>query len=160
MEETLTLNETIEGYRNYLISEERRMLTVDKYIRDVMKFITCAKGRSLNRELTVSYKQKLIESNYKTRSINSMLSSLNSFLTYIGRADLRVKSIRVQREIYCFRKKELTKAEYLRLISSCGKTRPVSYNADNMRNGNKNIRAFILHSKSGKEGRCNGIMQE
>ena len=44
-----------------------------------------------------------------------MLASLNSLFTYLGWHDLKVRTVKVQREIFCPEEKELTKAEYERL---------------------------------------------
>ena len=47
-----------------------------------------------------------------------MIASINSLLSFLGWADLKVKSIKLQRQIYCPEEKELTKAEYMRLINT------------------------------------------
>jgi len=47
-----------------------------------------------------------------------MLAALNSFLRFIGRCDLCVKQFNIQKEIYCSEEKELTKAEYEKLINT------------------------------------------
>lgn len=47
-----------------------------------------------------------------------MLASLNSFFDFLGWVDLKVKSIKLQRQIYCPEEKELTKAEYIRLVNT------------------------------------------
>lgn len=55
---------------------------------------------------------------YAVRSVNSMLAGLNSFLEFMGWKELKVKSLRQQKQIYCAAEKELTKAEYLRLLEA------------------------------------------
>ena len=75
-------------------------------------------GDRITKELTVRYKQHLQEQNYAIRSINSMLTSINHFLDFLGRTDCKVKTLRSQRQIYCPEEKELTKAEYLRLLEA------------------------------------------
>ena len=65
-----------------------------------------------------SYKQSLVEKNYAVRSVNSMQAGLNGFLEFLGRKELKVKSLRQQKQIYCPAEKELTKAEYLRLLEA------------------------------------------
>ena len=47
-----------------------------------------------------------------------MLASLNSPFTFLGWVDVKVKSIKLQRQIYCPEEKELTKAEYMRLVNT------------------------------------------
>lgn len=44
------------------------------------------------------------------RSINSMLASLNSFLAFLGWHDLKVKTLKLQQQVYCPEEKELTPA--------------------------------------------------
>ena len=56
--------------------------------------------------------------NYAVRSINSMLASVNGLFSFLGWADLKVKSIKLQRQIYCSEERELTKAEYMRLVNT------------------------------------------
>ena len=62
--------------------------------------------------------KELIAQRYAVRSVNSMLASVNSFLGFLGCNDCKVKNIRLQRQTYCAEEKELTKAEYLRLLSA------------------------------------------
>jgi site-specific recombinase XerD len=50
-----------------------------------------------------------------------MLASVNSFLGFLGWHDCRVKNIRLQHQTYCAEEKELTKAEYLRLLEASRK---------------------------------------
>lgn len=47
-----------------------------------------------------------------------MLASINGLLSFLGWADFKVKSIKLQRQIYCPEEKELTKAEYMRLVNT------------------------------------------
>ena len=50
-----------------------------------------------------------------------MLASLNSFLVFCGRADCKVKLYRVQKKTYLAANRELSKAEYLRLLHAARK---------------------------------------
>ena len=77
-----------------------------------------ANGAEITKGLVIGYKQKLIEDVYAIRSINSILSSINSLFAFLGWYDCKVKSLKLQREIYCPEEKELTKAEYLRLVNT------------------------------------------
>lgn len=63
----------------------------------------------------------MISDNYAARSINSMLASINSLFSFLEWRDCKVKSIKLQKQLYCSRKKELSKAEYLRLLESAKK---------------------------------------
>ena len=58
----------------------------------------------------------LIAQGYKVRSINSMLAALMSLFHYLNWNDCRVKNIKLQKEIFALKEKELTKAEYQKLL--------------------------------------------
>lgn len=112
----MIMNETLlEAYRINLYESEKSPLTVEKYIRDVTRFLHFSGMIPLTREIVLAYKRKLQEDCYAARSINSMLSSLNSFFAFTGWHVLKVKVLKIQREVYCPEEKELTKAEYERL---------------------------------------------
>lgn len=118
METRVITNETIEQFRAHLLFEEKSAATVEKYIRDVKAFMRFADGAVVTKELVIGYKQKLIADKYAVRSINSVLASANSLLAFLGWQDCKVKSLKMQREIYCAEEKELTKAEYTRLVNT------------------------------------------
>lgn len=108
----------ISAFAVYLKSEEKSENTVEKYIRDVRAFAAYIGESYMTKESVISYKNKLFSDNYAVRSINSMLASLNGLFSFGGWDDLKVKSIKLQRQIYCPEEKELTKAEYLRLVNT------------------------------------------
>ena len=108
----------IQEFAQYLEHEEKSEATVSKYLRDVVGFMTFSEGEPLNKELVLAYKKHLIEQDYAVNSINSMLASVNAFLEFLGLREFKVKNIRPQRQSYCSQDKELTKAEYLRLLDA------------------------------------------
>lgn len=109
--------ETIEKYKNHLIEEEKSAATVEKYIRDVSVFFVWADGREIDKRLMLEYKNRLMEQ-YADASVNSVISSLNSLLDYLGWHDCKVKTLKIQRRIFADKDRELTKAEYERLLKA------------------------------------------
>ena len=105
----------INEFKEYLIDNDKSGYTVEKYIRDVMKFKEYACDNEIVKETAGEYKNYLVRGGYSVRSINSMLSSVNALFEYLDRNDLKVKTIKMQRSVYCPEDKELTKAEYQRL---------------------------------------------
>lgn len=101
-----------------LKSEEKSENTIGKYLRDVRAFAEYLGGAEVTKEAVIAYKSKLLAESYAVRSINSMLASLNGLFSFLGWTDCRVKSIKLQRQIYCPEEKELTKAEYMRLVNT------------------------------------------
>ena len=108
----------IATYAVYLKNEEKSENIVEKYIRDVRAFAAYVGESDITKEIVIAYKNKLISDNYAVRSINSMVASLNGLFSFLGWNDLKVKSIKLQRRIYCHEEKELTKAEYMRLVNT------------------------------------------
>ena len=117
MERILT-GEDIQGFYAWLKAEEKSQNTIEKYARDVATFIKFLGKDNITKEKVIEYKSKLITDDYAVRSINSMLASINSLFAFLGWHELKVKSIKLQRQIYCPEEKELTKAEYLRLVNT------------------------------------------
>lgn len=104
----------IAEFKEDLILEERSATTVEKYIRDVKAFAAYAQNGTITKETVIAYKKDLQE-NYAVRSVNSMLASINSLFAFLGWHNLRVKSLKLQQQVFCPEEKELTKAEYARL---------------------------------------------
>ena len=118
MKGRILTSEAIECFKKYLREDEKSENTVQKYLRDVRAFAAYLGGAPVTKEAVIAYKNKLLSENYAVRSINSMLASLNSLFLFLGWADLKVKSIKLQRQIYYPEEKELTKAEYMRLVNT------------------------------------------
>ncbi len=118
MKGKIITDKIIQQFENYLRMEEKSQNTIDKYIRDVNVFAEYLDGKAINKELAIAYKQNLQNSGYAVRSINSIIASINAILVFMGLYDCRVKSLKLQQQIYCPEDKELTKAEYARLISA------------------------------------------
>ena len=105
---------TVAEFKEHLILEERSEITVEKYIRDVKAFAAYAENNEITKETVIAYKKYLQES-YAVRSVNSMLASINSLFAFLGWHDLKVKSLKLQQQVFCPEEKELSKAEYTRL---------------------------------------------
>ncbi|WP_138669552.1 tyrosine-type recombinase/integrase [Hungatella hathewayi] len=108
--------EMLEPYREYLMDEERSRATVEKYLRDARKFLEYLgdDGR-VDKEKVREFKQELME-HYKISSVNSMLAAVNSFLGFVGRGDLKVKLLKVQKAVYSRPEREMTEKEYEGLV--------------------------------------------
>ena len=113
----------LTAFQTHLHYEEKSRATIEKYLRDARAFAVFAQDRPLTKELVIAYKESLITHGYATRSINSMLVSINRLLDFIDQSACKVKMLRCQRPTYCPADQELTKAEYLRLLQAA-KSRP------------------------------------
>ena len=109
--------QTLITFQIYLTEEEKSPLTIEKYLRDVQQFIAWLDRRPLTKTETLGFKAYLID-RYATSSVNSMLSALNCYLAFIGRADCRVRIVKVQRTAFCAEERELSRAEYEKLLQA------------------------------------------
>ncbi len=109
--------EMIKEFTLYLINEEKSQATVEKYERDVRGFYNWTGGEIFEKGDVLCYKAHIKE-RYAPSSVNSMLSSLNCFFSHFEWYEMRVKSLKVQRQIFSRPEKELSKEEYLRLLEA------------------------------------------
>lgn len=110
--------EQLEAFERHLRLEERESGTIEKYLRDVRAFAGWLEGRTLNKEAVVAWKEHLLKKGYAPSTINSMLIAVNQFFRFRHWDELRVKTIRIQRQIFRSREKELTREEYIRLLET------------------------------------------
>ena len=107
----------IEFFRAELLREEKTANTVEKYVRDINKFKDYCDGKNINQKLVLAYKSWLQEcGRYRISSINSYLVVLNHFCKVMGWGELCVKTIKIQETAFEMEEKELTMAEYKKLI--------------------------------------------
>ncbi len=113
-------DEMVAKFKLYLESEEKSKSTVEKYVRDVTVFAAWVNGRDIQKGVVIEYKHYLTE-NYAPASVNAALSSINCFFVYNEWFDSKVKTIKMQRQIYSSQERELSKAEYERLLDAAKK---------------------------------------
>lgn len=109
---TVTL---IQRYAGHLCDQERSAATIQKYVHDLTALSTFLDGRPMTKGLLLEWKEGLI-GRYAPASVNAMLAAVNRFLTFLGRNDLRLRPLKIQRALFLPADKELTRAEYIRLV--------------------------------------------
>lgn len=110
--------EQIAAYGCWLRREERAHSTVEKYLRDLRGFIRWLAGRPATKELAHIWKEHLLEENYAPATVNSKLAVINGFFHFLGWDGLRVKPLRIQRQVFRDQSRELGKADYDRLVET------------------------------------------
>lgn len=108
--------EQIGSFAAFLCSEERAPGTTEKYLRDVRAFALWLGGRPVTKETASDWKAHLLDAGYVPATINSMLAALNGFFRFLGWDDCRVKFLKIQRKLFRDPGRELSRAEYGRLI--------------------------------------------
>lgn len=115
--DNIITTERIDAYCLSLLVDERSAGTISKYRRDVTAFAHWLDGRAVTKESATAWKACLLNRDYAPRTINSILASLNSFCRFAG-LPIKVKFLKIQRQIFRDSAKELTKAEYDRLLTA------------------------------------------
>ena len=108
----------LTAFERHLRLEEREPATIEKYLRDIRSFAMWLEERVLCKEAVVAWKENLLAKHYAPSTVNSMLIAVNRFFRFQHWDELRVKTVRVQRQIFRRRDKELTKEEYARLLDT------------------------------------------
>lgn len=115
MKERMLTKKRMGDFEEYLQREEKSRNTVLKYLRDVYAFAAFTDGVKVTKQATIAYKEHLLDAGYAIRSVNSMLASINCLFTFLCWEDCKVKTVKLQRQLFCSEEKQLTRAEYLRL---------------------------------------------
>nr|WP_297864085.1 tyrosine-type recombinase/integrase [uncultured Acetatifactor sp.] len=144
-------DEAVSRYQRHLSGEEYAEGTIQKYLRDIRAFRawleecradkgskSVKKGEShgntetnekctadrndvTDRETAAGWKSHLVAAGYAPVTINAMLSSLNGLFEFLGWEECKVKFLKIQRRTFRDQDRELTRAEYRRLLESAGK---------------------------------------
>ncbi len=110
-------NEIINKFKLYLYESEKSDNTIEKYMRDIRFFREWLGGMEFDKSTVLRYKKELCEK-YAPKSVNSIISSLNALFVFMNWHELKVKTLKIQRQIFADKEKELTKAEYERLLTA------------------------------------------
>lgn len=108
----------LSAYMRYLQREERSDGTIEKYLRDVKGFVAWLNGKQVTKEVMAEWKAHLQKRAYAPTTINSMLSALNGLFAFLDWRECRVKFLKIQRRLFRETSRELTRAEYERLLST------------------------------------------
>jgi len=132
--------EVITNYLVFLKENEKSSATVIKYIHDLNMAAAYFNGKDLTKAALIEWKDILIEK-YAAATVNSILAALNGFLKYMGWADLVVKPLKIQRSLFRDESRELSHAEYKRLVNAAESAgnRRLSGSSNNMCHGHPGI---------------------
>lgn len=108
----------VAAYEQHLRAEERSAGTIEKYLRDVRAFQRGLGCERVNNMKLVEWKSYLMFRRYAPVTINSMLAAANSLCRFLGWNDCHVKYLKVQRRLFRESARELTRAEYARLLAA------------------------------------------
>ena len=105
----------IGKYAAYLKEQERAPQTIQKYVHDLTALAEFLDGKPLTKAALLEWKESLITA-HAPASVNAKLAALNGFLSYLDRRELRLRPLKIQKALFLSEDKELTRAEYVRLV--------------------------------------------
>lgn len=108
----------IAAYGRSLRGRERSPGTVEKYLRDIGAFSRWLGGGTVSGETAARWKAHLLEQGYAPATVNSMLAAVNGLFRFLGWEDCRTRSLRLQRRMFREPGRELTRADYERLLQA------------------------------------------
>ena len=118
--ERIITKQRISQFRSILIEDEKSQATIEKYMRDLEAFSCFAGNEEITKDIVIRYKEYLKE-NYKPASVNSMLAALNRFFKEMSWYECIVKALKIQREAFRPKERELSREEYYRLLQAAKK---------------------------------------
>ncbi len=118
MTENKISSEKITAFARYLRQAERSSGTIENYLRHVRAFTSWLGDRPVTKEAASDWKEHLLSQDYCPSSVNAMLGGLNRFFDFAGWQEYQVKALRLQRRLFREDSKELTRAEYERLVAA------------------------------------------
>ena len=117
MSHALTTEKLVEFERK-LREEEYGAATVEKYMRELRFFQEWISGRAVSKETAGQFKVYLQNESFAPATVNAKLSALNVFFRFAGWDECRLKFLRIQRQLFRNRSKELRRDEYERLLKA------------------------------------------
>ena len=122
MKEHFVTEKDVKAFIQYLREEEKEAATIEKYNREVQVFYVWLQGRAVTKEVVLEWKVNLQKEGYAPGTVNGKLSALNGFFRFMRWEECRVKFLRIQRQMFRQQSKELTRAEYARLLDTAHRT--------------------------------------
>ena len=110
--------ETLAAFAQALRAEERCTETIKQYTRSVRQFAAWLAPETVAAGSAGGWKAELLRRGLSPATVNSKLAGLNLFFRFLGWMDCTVKPLRLQRRLFRSPDRELSRAEYGRLLSA------------------------------------------
>lgn len=111
------MSQELERFEALLTRGEKSSATRKKYLREGERLLAFLGGQEPTPELILQYKER-IKGQRRPKAVNAALCAVNAYLRAIGREDCRVSLLRIQRRPFIEDRRELTQAEYVRLLGA------------------------------------------
>ena len=106
-------------FRDWLIHREYSPSTIQKYRKALARFFTDTGALAIpDRETVAAWRDQLSNQGYTPATVNAMLAAVNMYQESIGNPAGKAKPLKRQRRIFSDPGRELTRAEYFRLLKA------------------------------------------
>ena len=111
------------AYRAWLQNRERSPGTIAKYLRDTARFFAeSGAPQPPPKAAVAAWRDALTAKGYAPASVNAMLAAVNAYQDFCGNPAGKAKPLKCQRRIFCEARRELSRAEYFRLLDAARRT--------------------------------------
>ncbi|GHU79951.1 hypothetical protein FACS1894191_3970 [Clostridia bacterium] len=108
--------QSIREYLSNLAAEEKSPATIEKYAAALRTFAAYLGGGEATKEAAIAYKERL-KHLHTANTVNAVLAALNGFFRFM-RWGFKTKPLKIVQSAFLPKEKELTKAEYARLLAA------------------------------------------
>lgn len=121
----IQINEkTLKKYEKYLLMQELSANTISQYITAIKSLSVYLNGKHISKKMLIEWKEDAFLK-YEKTTLNSKIAAVNNFLGYIRLSELKLKAIRLQRKVFLDEKRELTRADYIKLVKEAERKRDI-----------------------------------
>ena len=112
-------DEILAGYGAWLRRREYSPATIEKYTGALARFFAESAAQAApGKETVAAWRDSLAARGYTPATVNAMLAAVNDYQESIGNAAGKAKPLKRQRRVFCDADRELTRAEYFRLLAA------------------------------------------
>ena len=122
MEQRIITEQKLNAFYRYLQEEEKSVATREKYLREVCRFSAYLSGEAVTKAAVARWKEALLQKGCSPSTVNGKLTAVDQFFLFLGWGDCRVRHLKLQRRLFRDDSRDLTKAEYKRLVGAAEET--------------------------------------
>ena len=113
----------LNAYTGWLTHREYSPATIQKYTKALARFFAdTGAGDIPDRETVAAWRDSLVRRGYTPATVNAMLAAVNDYQESIGNPAGKAKPLKRQRKIFADPGRELSRAEYFRLLNAARST--------------------------------------
>lgn len=113
----------LNKYEAWLVHQEYSQATIEKYTHALRRFFAeTGAGQAPGREAVAAWRDSLSRKGYTPSTVNAMLAAVNDYQESIDNPAGKAKPLKRQRKIFADPGRELSRAEYFRLLNAARET--------------------------------------